>query len=213
MKHTKSGESAAQETLQPVERHPFEPFLPQGCRLLMLGSFPPAPKRWAMKFYYPNFTNDMWRIFGLCFFADKMHFVDAANRTFRLDDIVPFLVSKGIGMYDTACAVRRLKNTASDKDLEVVEPTDLMAMVRSLPRLTDIVTTGQKATDVLCFCFRIESQPSVGASVEFAFEGRTLRLWRMPSSSRAYPMKTERKAEYYDVMFRTVFPDGAGVQP
>ena len=213
MKHTKSGESAAQEALQPVERHPFEPFLPQGCRLLMLGSFPPAPKRWAMKFYYPNFTNDMWRIFGLCFFADKMHFVDAANRTFRLDDIVPFLVSTGIGMYDTACAVRRLKNTASDKDLEVVEPTDLMAMVRSLPRLTDIVTTGQKATDVLCSCFRIESQPSVVASVEFAFEGRTLRLWRMPSSSRAYPMKTERKAEYYDVMFRTVFPDGAGVQP
>ena len=213
MKHTKSGESAAQEALQPVERHPFEPFLPQGCRLLMLGSFPPAPKRWAMKFYYPNFTNDMWRIFGLCFFADKMHFVDEANRTFRLDDIVPFLVSKGIGMYDTACAVRRLKNTASDKDLEVVEPTDLMAMVRSLPRLTDIVTTGQKATDVLCSCFRIESQPSVGASVEFAFEGRTLRLWRMPSSSRAYPMRTERKAEYYDVMFRTVFPDGAGVQP
>lgn len=213
MKHTKSGESAAQEALQPVERHPFEPFLPQGCRLLMLGSFPPAPKRWAMKFYYPNFTNDMWRIFGLCFFADKMHFVDEANRTFRLDDIVPFLVSKGIGMYDTACAVRRLKNTASDKDLEVVEPTDLMAMVRSLPRLTDIVTTGQKATDVLCSCFRIESQPSVGASVEFAFEGRTLRLWRMPSSSRAYPMRTERKAEYYDVMFRTVFPDGAGGQP
>ena len=213
MKHTKSGESAAQEALQPVERHPFEPFLPQGCRLLMLGSFPPAPKRWAMKFYYPNFTNDMWRIFGLCFFADKMHFVDEANRTFRLDDIVPFLVSTGIGMYDTACAVRRLKNTASDKDLEVVEPTDLMAMVRSLPRLTDIVTTGQKATDVLCSCFRIESQPSVGASVEFAFEGRTLRLWRMPSSSRAYPIRTERKAEYYDVMFRTVFPDGAGVQP
>lgn len=213
MKHIKSGESAAQEALQPVERHPFEPFLPQGCRLLMLGSFPPAPKRWAMKFYYPNFTNDMWRIFGLCFFADKMHFVDEANRTFRLDDIVSFLVSKGIGMYDTACAVRRLKNTASDKDLEVVEPTDLMAMVRSLPRLTDIVTTGQKATDVLCSCFRIESQPSVGASVEFAFEGRTLRLWRMPSSSRAYPMRTERKAEYYDVMFRTVFPDGAGVQP
>ena len=23
-----------------------------------------------MKFYYPNFTNDMWRIFGLCYFGD-----------------------------------------------------------------------------------------------------------------------------------------------
>ena len=188
-----------------VERHPFAPFLPDGCRLLMLGSFPPAEKRWAMRFYYPNFTNDMWRIFGLCFFADKLHFVDSVGKTFRLDDITAFLRRHGIGLYDTATAVRRLKNTASDKDLEVVEPTDLKAMVGSLPSLTDIVTTGQKATDVLCQCFTIGSQPKVGCSVPFAFNGRQLRLWRMPSSSRAYPMKVERKAEFYDVMFREVF--------
>ena len=188
-----------------VERHPFAPFLPDGCRMLMLGSFPPAEKRWAMRFYYPNFTNDMWRIFGLCFFADKFHFVDVEARTFRLDDITAFLTKHRIGLYDTATAVRRLKNTASDKDLEVVEPTDLRAMVDSLPSLTDVVTTGQKATDVLCQCFAICSQPKVGAAVPFAFNGRQLRLWRMPSSSRAYPMKVERKAEFYDVMFREVF--------
>ena len=124
-----------------IERHPFKPFLPEGCRLLMLGSFPPAEKRWSMHFYYPNFTNDMWRIFGLCFFADKLHFVDVEHKTFRLDEIIEFLTAKGIGMYDTATAVRRLKNTAADKDLEVVEPTDLKAMVRSLPRLEAIVPT------------------------------------------------------------------------
>ena len=111
-----------------IERHPFEPFLPDCCRLLMLGSFPPGEKRWSMKFYYPNFTNDMWRIFGLCFYNDKMHFVDVEHKTFRLDLIIPFLREHGIGMYDTATAVIRLKNTASDKDLEVVEPTDLKAM-------------------------------------------------------------------------------------
>ena len=116
-----------------IERHPFKPFLPEGCRLLMLGSFPPAEKRWSMRFYYPNFTNDMWRIFGLCFFADKLHFVDVEHKTFRLNEIIDFLTAKGIGMYDTATAVRRLKNTAADKDLEVVEPTDLKAMVCSLP--------------------------------------------------------------------------------
>ena len=181
----------------PVERHPFEPFLPEGCRLLMLGSFPPAEKRWSMHFYYPNFTNDMWRIFGLCFFGDKLHFVDVERKTFCLDAIIDFLTAKGIGMYETATAVRRLKNTAADKDLEVVEPTDLKAMVRSLPRLEAIVTTGQKATDVLRECFDINDEPRVGEYVEFEFEGRMLRLWRMPSSSRAYPLKVEKKAEYY----------------
>ena len=185
----------------PVERHPFEPFLPEGCRLLMLGSFPPAEKRWSMHFYYPNFTNDMWRIFGLCFFGDKLHFVDVERKTFCLDAIIDFLTAKGIGMYDTATAVRRLKNTAADKDLEVVEPTDLKAMVRSLPRLEAIVTTGQKATDVLRECFDISGEPRVGEYVEFEFEGRMLRLWRMPSSSRAYPRKVEKKAEYYGRLF------------
>ena len=185
----------------PVERHPFEPFLPEGCRLLMLGSFPPAEKRWSMHFYYPNFTNDMWRIFGLCFFGDKLHFVDVERKTFCLDAIIDFLTAKGIGMYDTATAVRRLKNTAADKDLEVVEPTDLKAMVRSLPRLEAIVTTGQKATDVLRECFDISGEPRVGEYVEFEFEGSMLRLWRMPSRSRAYPLKVEKKAEYYGRLF------------
>lgn len=190
-----------------IERHPFTPFLPEGCRLLMLGSFPPSEKRWSMRFYYPNFSNDMWRIFGLCFFGDKLHFVDTEAKTFRLNQIVEFLETRAIGMYDTATAVRRLKNTASDKDLEVVEPTDLQAMVNTLPQLTDIVTTGQKATDVLCACFAISTQPTVGESVDFSFEGRLMRLWRMPSSSRAYPLKVERKAEYYQQMFDSLYND------
>lgn len=44
-----------------------------------------------MRFYYPNFTNDMWRIFGLCFFDNKLHFVDTEHKTFYLDAIISFL--------------------------------------------------------------------------------------------------------------------------
>ena len=72
----------------PVERHPFEPFLPANAKVLMLGSFPPQSKRWSIDFYYPNFINDMWRILGLIFFNDKNRFVDVAAKKFRLDDIV-----------------------------------------------------------------------------------------------------------------------------
>ena len=187
-----------------IENHPFEPWLPVNAHLLMLGTFPPSPKRWCMPWYYPNFQNDMWRIFGIIFFGDKLHFVDAEKKQYRLDAIKEFLEEKGVAIFDTAPKVIRTKNTASDKDLEVVQPTDLQAMVRKLPQLTDIVTTGQKATDVLCLCFGIAEQPKVGGFVTFSFEQRSLRLWRMPSSSRAYPMKVERKAEFYDVMFKKV---------
>ncbi len=183
-----------------VELHPLEPFTPAGARLLMLGSFPPARRRWCMDFFYPNFINDMWRIFGIVFFADKDRFVDRAAAAFRRDDIVRFLTEKGVALYDTACAVRRTKNTASDKDLEIVGETDLEALLRRLPQCRAVATTGQKATDVFTKHFGIKP-PKVGASVTFTFDGRELRLYRMPSSSRAYPMKVERKAVYYGEMF------------
>jgi len=183
-----------------VEQHPLEPFLPEGARLLMLGSFPPSRKRWCMDFFYPNFINDMWRIFGLVFFGDKERFVDTVAGKFRREDIVRFLTERGIALYDTACAVRRTKNTASDKDLEVVTATDLNALLRSIPECVAVVTTGQKATDVFTTHFGMK-QPKVGTSEPFTFDGRDMRLYRMPSSSRAYPMKVERKAAFYDNMF------------
>ena len=179
-----------------VETHPFEPFLPKGARLLMLGTFPPAPKRWSMKFYYPNFINDMWRIFGYLFFGDKEHFVDAPNKCFRLDLLIPFLQEQGIALFDTATRIRRTTGTASDKDLEVVEETNLHQMLRQLQKCECVVTAGQLATEIACRQFQVVP-PKVGEYAPFTFEGRQLRLYRMPSSSRAYPMKLERKADYY----------------
>ena len=187
-----------------IEIHPFKPFLPENAKVLMLGTFPPSEKRWSMKFYYPNFINDMWRIFGIIFFGDKEHFIDAAAKTFRLDLLIPFLEEKGIALFDTATRIRRTTGTASDKDLEIVEETDLAAMLRQLPLCEAVVTAGQLATDVASRQFGI-SGPKVGEYAEFLIDGRKLRLYRMPSSSRAYPMKPERKAEYYQKVFRGLF--------
>ena len=189
-----------------IENHPFEPWLPAGAKLLMLGTFPPSEKRWCMPWYYPNFQNDMWRIFGIIYFDDKMHFVDAERKTYRLPEIKQFLQEKGIAIYDTAQQVVRTKNTASDKDLQIVKPSDLDGMLRQLPQCRAVLTAGQLATKVFCEHFGIKLATSgkdalkMGQYVEFPFEGRTLRLYRMPSSSRAYPMAVEKKAEYYRKM-------------
>ena len=143
----------------------------------------------------------MWRIFGIIFFNDKEHFVDAPSKTFRLDELIPFLKEQGIALFDTATRIRRTTGTASDKDLEIVEETDLRQMVRDLPQCESIVTAGQLATEIACRQFGAEP-PKVGEYVGVTFEGRPLRLYRMPSSSRAYPMKLERKADYYRQVLR-----------
>ena len=186
--------------LPPVEAHPLEPFLPPQARLLMLGSFPPQRKRWSMDFFYPNLQNDMWRIIGLLFFGHKDHFLVPGEKRFDQARIVAFLEEKGIALYDTACVVRRLQDNASDKFLEVVEQTDVPLLLKQLPQCTAIVTTGQKATDILREQFSVK-EPSVGSSEPFEFEDRLLRLYRMPSSSRAYPLALEKKADIYRLMF------------
>ena len=64
----------------PIEKHPLAPFLPEGARILMLGSFPPKHERWSMEFFYPNWINDMWRIFGLIFFDFVLTLIHAVKK-------------------------------------------------------------------------------------------------------------------------------------
>ena len=184
-----------------VEYHPLMPFLPENAKVLFLGSFPPQRKRWCMDFYYPNYINDHWRIEGQIFFGDKNHFVDVENKCFKIDEIVAFCQEKGLAFFDTSTAIRRLQDNASDKFLEVVEPTDIRALLQKLPHLKAIVTTGEKATETICAYFGISVIPKVNSSVTiqelFNNDSQQVRLYRLPSSSRAYPLSFDKKVEAY----------------
>lgn len=191
-----------------VEYHPLIPFLPEHAKVLFLGSFPPQRKRWCIDFYYPNFINDHWRIEGQIFFNDRNHFIDIEAKRFKIKEIVEFCEQKGIAFFDTSSAIRRLKDNASDKFLEVVEPTDIPALLARLPQLRAIVTTGEKATETICTSLHIPETPKVNTYVPIPGisnqDGEPLILYRLPSSSRAYPLAFTKKAEAYQKMFEHV---------
>lgn len=191
------------DTIPAIECHPLEPFLPPQARLLMLGSFPPPRRRWCMDFFYPNRSNQMWLIFGEVFLGDSQRLVDAGHKTFRQADIEALLRERGIAIYDTATAVRRLSGNASDKDLEIVKKTDIAALLARIPLCHDIVCTGQKSFSALTEAYGV-AVPGMGEYNEFTIAGREMRLWRMPSSSRAYPMPLQEKAEYYRRLMQAV---------
>jgi G:T/U-mismatch repair DNA glycosylase len=190
-------------TKETIERHPLSPFLPDRARILMLGSFPPPPERWTMNFYYPNFQNDMWRIFGLVFFRDRDYFVSAQSKSFEETRIRRFLTSKGIALYDTASEVVRQKGNASDQFLQIIKPLDLAGILSRIPACEIIATTGQKATETLLALVGIAKTPPLGRSAEVVFMHRKLTCYRMPSSSRAYPRSLADKAEDYKKMFQS----------
>lgn len=180
-----------------IETHPFEPFVPSDARVLFMGTFPPQPKRWVMDFYYPNRTNDFWPMMGLIFFNDRDALVDREHRMFRLERIKKLLEREGIAMSDTGYRVRRLKNNASDKFLEIVEPVNLHSLLSRMPHLQSIAATGEKAAQVIAELTGTD-MPKMGEHVPGP-DG--LKIWRMPSTSRAYPLPLAQKAAYYRRLF------------
>lgn len=186
------------------ETHPLPPFFPKGAKLLMCGTFPPQRIRWSMDFYYPNFINDMWRVFGIIYFNDPLHLVIPESKSFRLDDIRALLTEKGIALNDTGKTVVRTRDNASDKYLEIIRPLDLDAALLDLPQCSSVATTGMKAAQVMAELTG-SKVPELGGYSDCVMRlsdgsARPLRVWRMPSTSRAYPMKLDKKAAYYRVM-------------
>ncbi len=185
-------------TEEECEIHPWEPFIPAGARVLVMGTFPPQPKRWSMNFYYPNRSNDFWRVCGLLFYGDRDALYDTASRTFRVDMIKEMLTERHIALNDTGHKVYRHRGNASDKFLEIVEPVDLKGLLARMPECRAVATTGEKAAGVIASLTGTQIPPQGSMTVD----ADGLEIWRMPSTSRAYPLPLEQKAERYAVMFR-----------
>ena len=183
-----------------IERHPWPPYIPDGAKYLFLGTFPPKAERWSMPFFYPNKINDFWRVMGLVFHQDKDYFWNNDEQRFDLAAIKDLLDHEGISLWDTAMAVRRLKDNASDKFLEIVEEIDLTALLDQHPSITTVITTGEKATSVIAAQAGIDLPP-VGSPVPCRVGSHAIVLWRTPSTSRAYPLPLLKKADAYRQVF------------
>ena len=127
-----------------------------------------------------------------------------------------FCTREGLAFYDTACEVHRLKDNASDAFLEVVTPTDIPALLARIPDCHTLVTTGEKASQIVAQTFGCQIPPvgeyidvetpdqvrGEGLEPHSGLDPESLRFWRMPSTSRAYPLPLEKKAEAYRKLFK-----------
>ena len=187
-----------------IELRPFPPFLPPNATVLMMGSFPPAAEKRAMEFHYPNFQNDMWRVYGLVFFGDAMYFQRVGEKAFDAEKIKAFLTERGIGSCPGVRRAIRTHGNASDAYLKVVETVELPEILEKIPQCRRICTTGGKATEILLALLETEVKAKdfkTGTTITARCGDRDLFVTRLPSTSRAYPMKLEKKAEAYRKFF------------
>lgn len=198
-----------------IETHPFAPVLPPDATVMMMGTFPPTSDKWAMRFHYPNFYNDMWRIYGGVFFDNVDYFRIKSEKRFDPERIRNFLYERGIASCPTVKQAIRETGNASDKNLTVVTPVNLDLILPQVPKVEALFTTGGKATEVLLNLLDkppIKSKyPKTNQSIDYPYQWQKaddkesavndLTLHRLPSTSRAYPLALDKKIAAYKDFF------------
>lgn len=200
-----------------IETHPFAPVLPPNATVMMMGTFPPTADKWAMRFHYPNFYNDMWRIYGGVFFDDVNYFRIGEEKRFDPERIRSFMFERGIASCPTVKQAIRETGNASDKNLTVVTPVDLDVILPKVPKVETLFTTGGKATEVLLNLLdeppAKSKYPKTNQSMDYPYQWQSvdadcintqvndLTLYRLPSTSRAYPLALDKKIAAYKMFF------------
>ena len=180
-----------------IETHPWQPFVPTNAKILFLGTFPPKANKWSMDFYYPNKINDFWRIIGDIFYDNYDFFIKSESKKFDNEQIKNFLISKRIAIGDVGYRIIRHKDNASDKFLEIVTPLNLIQIIEDTPTCNTIVSTGQKAAETIAKITNTKI-PKIGEYITYdTINNRTIYIYRMPSTSRAYPLSLLKKSVYY----------------
>lgn len=201
-----------------IETHPFAPVLPPDATVMMMGTFPPTADKWAMSFHYPNFYNDMWRIYGKVFFDDSDYFRVGEEKRFDPQRIRDFMFERGIASCPTVKQAIRETGNASDKNLTVVTPVDLAVILPQVPKVKTLFTTGGKATEVLLNLLpqppAKSKYPKTNQSMDYPYqwqsdtnqkiEANDLTLYRLPSTSRAYPLALDKKVAAYKEFFKKI---------
>ncbi|MDN3442107.1 DNA glycosylase [Psychrobacter sp. APC 3279] len=198
-----------------LETHPFEPVLPPNATVMMMGTFPPTADKWAMSFHYPNFYNDMWRIYGRVFFDDADYFRIGDEKRFDPERIRDFMFERGIASCPTVKQAIRETGNASDKNLTVVTPVNLDVILPQVPKVATLFTTGGKATEVLLGLLdepiAKSKYPKTNQNMDYPYQWQStdnqkadvnnLTLYRLPSTSRAYPLSLDKKVAAYKAFF------------
>jgi hypoxanthine-DNA glycosylase len=148
----------------------FAPVADAGARLLILGSLPgEASLRKAQ--YYGNARNQFWRLMATVLGREIPADYETRLQTLR---------EAGVALWDVVGAARRIGSL--DANIRGHRPNRLRELIVTLPRLEAVAFNGGAASAI--------GRRTLG-------EAGPLALITLPSSSPAYTLAFERKAEVW----------------
>lgn len=121
-----------------IETHPDWYFDIPIMRTLILGSYPPHPKRYSYPFYYPHKRNHFWKILAdiaktpLVYFEGEQAVVERKN----------IMVKLNAGVENMGRVIEREGESALDTKIRIVEYNDILKIINEHKELETILLPG-----------------------------------------------------------------------
>lgn len=122
-----------------VEEHPFETFVPENAKFLIIGTFPTHNNNHRFNFFYSGKDNSFWSIIEQVFKHSFQH--DTGNKA--VEERKAFLKSKGIGITDMHEKCYRKNGYSTDENLFPIILKDFFAILDEQTYIKRIVLTSR----------------------------------------------------------------------
>lgn len=176
--------------MQTTEDHPFLYFIPEGCKSLVIGTFPPTRRNWSYDFFYPNKLNLFWSMMAAISGTNLQFFSGEA----AVDERKAILTNLNAGVTDMGLKILRKANSSLDENIEAVEFMDIFSLLDQHPGIVRLIFTsssGQSSAvkwflqylkqNDIAFKFPATPKP-IYATLDY--KGRNLQLIVLYSPSR-----------------------------
>jgi G:T/U-mismatch repair DNA glycosylase len=127
-----------------IHKHPYEPFLPDGCTRLIVGTLPPPRfsvgklKSGDVDFCYGSKDGLLWKILDRIYGLN----LDYENTARAIEQRKNFLADQKIGIYDIISSCERVKMDASDLGMSSIEVRNMVALLKQLSEINMLLLTG-----------------------------------------------------------------------
>lgn len=119
------------------EIHPFQWFVPENSRVLVVGTFPPTRRNWSYEFFYPNKRNLFWRVMADVAGVSLQHFsgIEAVEERKKL------LQNLQVGITDMGHTITRINDSSLDEHLSIVTYMDILQLLDNHSSINKIIFT------------------------------------------------------------------------
>ncbi|MFT0415233.1 hypothetical protein [Bacteroides thetaiotaomicron] len=195
-----------------LEKHPFEAYIPEKAKTLIIGTFPTRKENRKFEFYYANEKNMFWDILGKIF-NFQFHFDEGMK---AVNERKEFLKDNLIGITDMHLLCYRRKGSSSDEDILHIKLQDIFFLLSQYPSINRLILTSRTeyvgALGLLKIYFMqqdkfLEIPQSATKLIKntFIYEERTIKIF-VPYSTSPKVIKDYGFDSILD-MYKQVFSD------